>query len=49
MIALNSSTGNIPRFDTENVAPESSCWRSFRARVRSIRSFASAAIWNRDF
>ena len=43
------SIPNIPRFDTENVAPESSCWRSFRARVRSTRSRVSAAIWKRDF
>src|SRR5262249_37436678 len=49
MIATNSSTGNIPRFETENVAPESSGWRSLRARVRSIRSRASVAIWKSDF
>ena len=49
MMAENSSTGNMPRFDTEKVAPDSSCPRSFRARVRSTRSRASVAIWKMDF
>src|SRR5437867_2242885 len=49
MIAENSATSYIPRFEIENVAPESSGARSFRTRARSARSRASTAIWASDF
>ena len=44
MIAENSATSYMPRFEIENVAPESSWALSFRARARSARSRDSTAI-----
>ncbi len=35
MIAVNWSMPNMPRFEMENVAPDSSGARSFRFRARS--------------
>src|SRR5207245_1639201 len=47
MIAENSATSYIPRFEIENVAPESSVTRSFRTRARSARSRAAAVDGDR--
>ena len=44
MMAENSATSNMPRFEIEKVAPDSSLARSFRTRARSARSRASTAI-----
>jgi CubicO group peptidase (beta-lactamase class C family) len=38
MIAENSSVPYMPRFETENVPPSSSSWRSRRSRARPARS-----------
>ena len=45
MMAENSSTSNMPRFEIEKVAPDISGARSLPARARSARSRASTAIW----
>jgi hypothetical protein len=49
MMAEKSATSNMPRFEMENVAPDSSGARSFRFRARSARSRDSTAICARGF
>jgi hypothetical protein len=49
MMAEKSATSNMPRFEIEKVAPDSSCVRSFRCRARSARSRLSTATWASDF
>ena len=44
MIAANAETPSMPMFETVNVPPSISGWRSFPARARSARSRASTAI-----
>ena len=44
MMAENSVTSNMPRFEIEKVAPDSSWTRSLRFRARSARSRDSTAI-----
>ena len=49
MMAMNSSTSNIPRFEMVNVPPPRSSERSLFVRARSVRALDSAAIFLGDF
>ena len=44
MIASNEVTPNMPRFETVNVPPSISCWRTLPLRARATMSLVAAAI-----